>query len=51
MHVLRHLAKTLLAGAFFSHFMKVWHQPIGPSKFHQVGFSRATPFTTAGFAP
>jgi hypothetical protein len=28
---------------FFSHFMKFWYQPIGPSEVHQVGFSKGDP--------
>ena len=32
-------AKSLLAAAFFSVLMEVWHQPVGPSELHFIGAS------------
>lgn len=31
--------KALLAAVFFSIFMEVWHQPVGPSELHFIGAS------------
>jgi cobalt/nickel transport system permease protein len=35
----REIGKTLLAAAFFSLLMEVWHQPVGPSELHLIGAS------------
>ena len=32
-------AKALLAAVFFSVFMEIWHQPVGPSELHFIGAS------------
>lgn len=43
------IAKTLLAAVFFSLFMEVWHQPVGPSELHFIGAS--TVYFLFGFTP
>jgi ABC-type Co2+ transport system permease subunit len=43
------LVKTLLAAAFFSLFMELWHQPVGPSELHFIGAS--TIYFVFGFLP
>jgi cobalt/nickel transport system permease protein len=43
------VVKTLLAAAFFSLFMQVWHMPAGPSEIHFVGAS--TIYFVFGFRP
>jgi len=43
------LVKTLLAAVFFSLFMEVWHQPVGPSELHFIGAS--TIYLVFGFLP
>ncbi len=43
------IAKTLLAAVFFSLFMEVWHQPVGPSELHFIGASMI--YFLFGFTP
>jgi cobalt/nickel transport system permease protein len=43
------LGKTLLATVFFSLFMEVWHQPVGPSELHFIGASMV--YFVFGFVP
>jgi ABC-type Co2+ transport system permease subunit len=43
------LAKTALAAVFFSLFMEVWHQPVGPSELHFIGASLV--YFVFGFLP
>jgi cobalt/nickel transport system permease protein len=43
------IGKALLAAVFFSLFMEVWHQPVGPSELHFIGAS--TVYFLFGFAP
>jgi cobalt/nickel transport system permease protein len=43
------LGKALLAAVFFSLFMEVWHQPVGPSELHFIGAS--TIYFLFGFTP
>jgi ABC-type Co2+ transport system permease subunit len=41
--------KTLLAAAFFSVFMEIFHMPVGPSELHFIGASAV--YFTFGFLP
>ncbi|MBP2295479.1 energy-coupling factor ABC transporter permease [Azospirillum rugosum] len=41
--------KSLLAAAFFSVLMEVWHQPVGPSELHFIGASAV--YFIFGFRP
>jgi cobalt/nickel transport system permease protein len=43
------IARTLLAAMFFSLFMELWHQPVGPSELHFIGAS--TIYFVFGFLP
>ena len=43
------IGKTLLAAVFFSLFMEVWHQPVGPSELHFIGASMI--YFLFGFTP
>lgn len=43
------IAATLLAAAFFSVFMQLFHTPVGPSELHFVGASAV--YLTFGFRP
>lgn len=43
------IVKALLAAVFFSLFMQVWHQPVGPSELHFIGASMV--YFVFGFIP
>ena len=43
------IVKALLAAVFFSLFMQVWHQPVGPSELHFIGASMV--YFMFGFIP
>lgn len=43
------IVKTVLAAAFFSVFMEIFHMPVGPSELHFVGASAV--YFTFGFLP
>ncbi len=43
------ILKTLLAAAFFSIFMQIWHLQVGPSELHLIGASAI--YFTFGFLP
>ena len=43
------LAKTLLAGGFFSILMQAWHVPVGPSELHIIGATSV--YLIFGFVP
>lgn len=45
----RLVGATLLAAAFFSLFMELYHQPVGPSELHFIGASLV--YTIFGFTP
>lgn len=43
------LLKTVMAAAFFSIFMEIWHMPVGPSELHFIGASAI--YFIFGFRP